>query len=106
MNKTQNQAAHTPTPWWVYNETCVAFGDKFVAQTILDDDYLDGMSPAELASEQHRAEADADLIVRAVNEHAALLAVAEAVKDFLDDGEKTDNFLRSALVKLAAVQGK
>ena len=36
------------------------------------------MSQKEVAAEQQRAEADAALIVRAVNEHSALVAVAEA----------------------------
>ena len=83
---TQDKA--TARPWQTYNETCVsscgAF-PRFVAQTMLDDEDTKLMSQKEVAAEQQRAEADAALIVRAVNEHSALLAVADSLKVIMLD---------------------
>ena len=76
--KTANQTSATPRPWQTYNETCISScGNfpRFVAQTMLDDEDTKPMSQKEVANEQQRAEADALLIVQAVNEYAALVAL-------------------------------
>lgn len=80
MNTKQTEQA-TARPWQLHGLAIYAapnwkdgtdFGSQFVAQVQDDDDLLNGIT---------EASCNAALIVQAVNEHAALVAVAEVLEE-------------------------
>lgn len=112
--KINNTQQATPTPWAIVAR---GYSDAAYIKIGAEDE-------SEFACELGANEANAALIVRAVNEHAALLAVAEAAKEILriattakrdafrqlykgateEMDSITRNELQSALANLAAIR--
>ena len=97
---------HTPTPWhtenspgdWGLPGSVSVFGDgKEVCSTEYTTPYCVGASRSDIAG-YDRAQADAALIVRAVNAHDALVEALQAVNDWLqglEDGAEEGDPLKA-----------
>jgi hypothetical protein len=94
--KTQNESKHTPAPWEVKDGSYNINGDhmKWIAGP---DHIVIAMVTDKNLKDTTRRDADAAFIVRAVNSHEALLAIAKAAERMMyghldtarDEGEKT-----------------
>ena len=72
-----SETKHTPTPWKVINDYEIVTQNNRFISTCLDGSGLEGIQD----------KYNADLIVRAVNSHEALLAIAKRFLGLMDRGD-------------------
>lgn len=106
MNTTQQP--HTPTPWRSINGAIfdTAYSSNHIRKALA---ICGDINAADKESENEKAKANAEFIVRAVNSHEALLLAAkdalEVVANWYDNGQR-DDVTRLLIVKLTKAIAK